>query len=84
MKWKKIKRMDSFTIAPKEGVYARPHAKAVRRRKKERRYVKDGSGRCQVFLVSIEKSVLHGSTASIWALEVTIGLTFLGRGLASR
>lgn len=40
------------TMAPKEGVYARPQARAVRRRKNERRYVKDGSGRCHVFLVS--------------------------------
>lgn len=40
-------------IAPKPGVYARPQANAVRRRKKERRYVKDGSGRCHVFLVSV-------------------------------
>lgn len=39
-------------MAPKDGVYARPQARAVRRRKNERRYVKDGSGRCHVFLVS--------------------------------
>ena len=31
---------------------ATPHARPVRSMKKERRYVKDGSGRCHVFLVS--------------------------------
>lgn len=48
-----MKKKDSRKIDPKEGVYARPHASAVSRRKKERRWVKDGSGRCHVFLVSI-------------------------------
>lgn len=52
MKCKKMKLKDRRRIAPNEGVYARPHARAVRRRKNERRYVKDGSGRCQVFFVS--------------------------------
>lgn len=52
MKCTNTKRSDRRTMAPKEGVYARPQARAVRRRKNERRYVKDGSGRCHVFLVS--------------------------------
>lgn len=52
IKWTNIKRKDNRTRAPNEGVYARPQAKAVMRRKKERRYVKEGSGRCQVFFVS--------------------------------
>lgn len=52
MKCTNTKRRESRIMAPNEGVYARPQANAVRRRKNERRYVKDGSGRCHVFLVS--------------------------------
>jgi hypothetical protein len=37
IKWIKIKEMQSRAIAPSVGLYARPHARAVRRRKKERR-----------------------------------------------
>ena len=37
MKWRNMKRRERRTIAPKDGVYATPHASAVRRRKKERR-----------------------------------------------
>jgi len=37
MKCKKMNSKERRRIAPKEGVYARPQAKAVRRRKKERR-----------------------------------------------
>jgi hypothetical protein len=54
MKWTKMKRSERRIMEPKEWVYARPQANAVRRRKKERRYVKDGSGRCHVFFVSGE------------------------------
>ena len=54
MKWRKMKSRDRRTIAPKDGAYARPHARAVRSKKKESRYVKEGSGRCQVFLVSVK------------------------------
>jgi hypothetical protein len=43
----------SLTTDANDGVYAKDQAKEVRRRKKERRYVKDGSGRCHVFLVSV-------------------------------
>lgn len=39
-------------VRPNPSAYARPHASEVRIRKKERRYVKLGSGRCHVFLVS--------------------------------
>lgn len=53
MKCTNTNRSESRIMAPKEGVYARPQARAVRRRKNERRYVKDGSGRCHVFLVSV-------------------------------
>lgn len=52
MKWKKIKRKERRMIDPKDGAYARPQARAVRRRKKDRRYANDGSGRCHVFFVS--------------------------------
>ncbi|EDN06957.1 predicted protein [Histoplasma mississippiense (nom. inval.)] len=38
IKWTNIKRKDNRTRAPNEGVYARPQARAVRRRKKERRF----------------------------------------------
>jgi hypothetical protein len=48
-----MKRRERRTIEPNDGAYARPQARAVRRRKNERRYVKDGSGRCHVFFVSI-------------------------------
>jgi hypothetical protein len=37
IKWIKTKRRDRRTMAPNEGVYASPHAKAVRRRKNDRR-----------------------------------------------
>ena len=40
------------TVAATVLVDAMPQARPVRSMKKERRYVKDGSGRCQVFLVS--------------------------------
>ena len=45
-------------MEPNEGVYARPQASAVSKRKKESRCVKDGSGRCHVFLVSAEQFIL--------------------------
>ena len=35
-------------------MYAIPQAMPVRSMKKESRYVKEGSGRCQVFFVSVE------------------------------
>lgn len=37
MKWKNMKKKDRRKMDPKEGVYASPHARAVSRRKKERR-----------------------------------------------
>ena len=48
----KTKRRVKRTAAPADLVYAIPQAMPVRSMKKERRYVKEGSGRCQVFLVS--------------------------------
>jgi hypothetical protein len=36
-KWRKIKRRERRTIEPNDGAYARPQARAVRRRKNERR-----------------------------------------------
>lgn len=54
MKWKKINRKERRMIDPKDGAYARPQARAVSRRKKDRRYANDGSGRCHVFFVSIK------------------------------
>jgi hypothetical protein len=44
----------NFTTFEKAGVYASDHAKEVRIRKKQVRYVKEGSGRCHVFFVSAE------------------------------
>lgn len=57
IKWKNIKKKDRRKMDPKEGVYARPHASAVSRRKKERRWVNDGSGRCHVFFVSVSRAL---------------------------
>lgn len=59
MKWTKMKRRERRRIDPNEGVYARPHARAVRRRKKERRWVNEGSGRCHVFFVSVRVQYLE-------------------------
>lgn len=42
----------TLNVRETPSAYARPQARAVRTRKKESRYVKDGSGRCHVFLVS--------------------------------
>ena len=55
MKWKNMKKKERRKMEPNEGVYARPQASAVSKRKKERRCVNDGSGRCHVFLVSVEQ-----------------------------
>ena len=58
MKWKNMKKKERRKMEPNEGVYARPQASAVSKRKKESRCVKDGSGRCHVFLVSAEQFIL--------------------------
>lgn len=58
IKWKNMKKKERRKMDPKEGVYARPHASAVRRRKNERRWVNDGSGRCHVFLVSVMRALV--------------------------
>jgi hypothetical protein len=38
-------------ILPKPSAYANPHAREVRSRKNDKRYVNEGSGLCHVFLV---------------------------------
>ena len=48
----KTKMSVSRTMPAAEYVVATLHATPVRSMNKERRYVKDGSGRCHVFLVS--------------------------------
>ena len=77
MKWKNMKRKERRIIAPNEGVYASPQARPVRRRKKESRYVNEGSGRCQVFFVSA-KQVEYRFRAAAGSFHSR--LTFLYRG----
>jgi len=48
-----------WRVFEKPSAYAKPHASDVRNRKNDRRYVKDGSGLCQVFLVSRVLSVSY-------------------------
>lgn len=55
-KWTQMNIRESLTIEENAGAYAKLQAKDVRRRKKESRYVNDGSGRCHVFLVSARES----------------------------
>jgi len=51
-KWTKTNIKASLTTDATDGVYANDQANDVRSRKKDRRYVNEGSGRCHVFLVS--------------------------------
>ena len=55
-----------------EYVVATPQARPVRSMKKERRYVKDGSGRCHVFFVSIDGRMLVDMYQHGW-----IGLSYV-------
>ena len=48
-----------WRVFEKPSAYAKPHASDVRSRKNDRRYVKDGSGLCHVFLVSRVLSVSY-------------------------
>jgi hypothetical protein len=77
MKWTKMNRSEMRTIEPKLGEYASPQARAVKRRKKERRYVKEGSGRCHVFLVS----KVHVN--DVQGRERLVSHTFLRQSLVS-
>jgi hypothetical protein len=47
----KTKKRVIRSVFEKPSAYASPQAMEVMRRKKERRYVNEGSGRCQVFFV---------------------------------
>jgi hypothetical protein len=46
-----MKTMVIWSVCVKPSAYAKPHASDVRVRKKDRRYVKDGSGRWYVLVV---------------------------------
>jgi hypothetical protein len=46
-----IKTIVICSVCVKPSAYAKPHASDVRVRKKQRRYVKEGSGRWYVFVV---------------------------------
>ena len=52
MKWMNMKTRDTRRVREKPSAYAKPHAIDVRSIKKDNKYVKAGSGRWYVFLVS--------------------------------
>jgi hypothetical protein len=60
-KWPNINTSVICRVCVKPSAYAKPQARDVRVRKKQRRYVKDGSGRWYVFVVCFCVIVNHNA-----------------------
>src|ERR1700722_17404609 len=72
MKWPNMKTIVLLLTLEATSASARPQPTEVRRRKKDRRGVKEGSGRCHVFLVCFCAHISSGRAGRQRATDVVV------------